>query len=105
MVVSEIERGKIRCERRLVLEAAQIEDLRAVVDTSNHRNGKTSKRGSKTFKSATCAALRMRSDRQTSAWHGFERQCAGTDLARTRDDFNREPAGELRGDDRQQPLR
>ena len=44
MIVSEIERGDIREKRRLVLEAAQIEDLRTVLDAADDRNRQPAKR-------------------------------------------------------------
>ena len=89
MVVSELERGKIRRKRRLVLEAAQIEDLRAILDTSDNRNGEAAKRSSESSERATCAALGTRPDRQAGAWHGLQRQRAGADLARAGDDLDR----------------
>src|SRR5208282_2282732 len=105
MIVSEIEGGKIRRKRRLVLETAQIQDLRAILDTSDDRNGEAAKRSSKSSERATCATLGTRADRQAGAWHGLQRQCAGAYLARAGNDLDLKSILELCRDDRQQPLR
>ena len=47
---SELKRGKIRDKCRLILKATQIEDVCAILDASDHRSGKPSKRDSRTFK-------------------------------------------------------
>src|SRR5271166_2730539 len=86
MTVSEIERGKIRHKRDLILETAQIEDLRAILDASDNRNGEAAKRGSNLLECATRAARGARPDRQAGARYGLKRQRAGAYLARASKD-------------------
>src|SRR5258708_39231803 len=104
MIVSEIERSQIRHKRPLVFETTQIQDLRAVIDSSNNRNGEAAKRSSKACKCTTRAAFRARPDREAGAWHCFKRQRAGANLARASNGLERASAAKLRRNDRQQPV-
>ena len=100
MIASEIERSEIGDECRFVLEATQIEDVRAIFDPPDYRNRKIAHRCCEPFKCAT-GTRRARPDRQPSTWHSFHRQCTRTDLARACYDIDSKTAAELRRDDRQ----
>ena len=92
MIVSEIERGKIRGKRGLIFETAQIQDLRAILDASDNRNREAAKRGGESVERATCTALCARPDRQAGARYGLKRQRAGAYLARASNDLDIECA-------------
>jgi hypothetical protein len=63
MIISEIERCKIHHKRGLVLETAQIQNQRAILEASDDRNGEAAKRSSKSVERTACATLGTRPDR------------------------------------------
>jgi hypothetical protein len=57
MFASEIKHGEIGRECRFVFEAAQVEDVRAVLDASDHRNGKLAQRSRDAVRDVGCSAF------------------------------------------------
>src|SRR5271169_7061400 len=80
MIVSEIERGKIGGERGFIFETAQIQDLRAIFEATDNRNGEAAKRSGKSVERTARAARGTRPNRQAGARYGLKRQRAGAYL-------------------------
>ena len=76
MIISKIKFGPICSKRSLVLETAQIQDVRAIFCASDDWHGKPAQRGGESSKRTTRAALQAGPDCQARAWDSLERQRA-----------------------------